>query len=328
MNPADVSDLRSLVEHGDGPLLSLYVPLEPAVENASQRTMVRWTSLRRDLVDLGVPDGSLDAIEAVLPDAHHDGTGIAVFADGNAIVHQEPYDGLLDGAWWQAVPVLTPLLASRRRLVPHVVVLADRTGADVTSVGLDGDDGTRRAGGDDEPLTRVHAGGWSQRRIHERAMNTWRRNADDVAGEVRTLVERHDVALIAVGGDPQAVRLIVERLPDAVRGRVYDISTTDDVEGMVAAAAYQRDDELLQQLQDGLGTGAAVSGAHDTFESLTLGRVAALLVDAVPGEPDVDRAVAEAALTSAEVHVLDAGRVPARVAALLRWADTDAGEVR
>src|SRR2546428_966396 len=130
----DASDLAEFVKDS-GPFLSLYLHTEAEVENAAKRSLTRWKTARSDLAHQDVPEALLAEVEALVPDAHLQGDGLAVLATSEGIRHVEygPVAGPEDAATWAALPALVPLLAYRQSQLPIVVVLADRTGADLVA---------------------------------------------------------------------------------------------------------------------------------------------------------------------------------------------------
>jgi peptide subunit release factor 1 (eRF1) len=67
------------------------------------------------------------------------------------------------------------------------------------------------------PPASSYQGGLSHRRIHERAVNRWKANSQEVAAEVTALVRTHRRSVVAVGGDIAAVGFFEEALPGDVR---------------------------------------------------------------------------------------------------------------
>ncbi len=89
---APVQDLAAVVGSA-GPFLSLYLPVDPAVENAEHRSSVRWRDLRRTVVEEGAPESLCDEVEWLVPDAHQQGVCLAVIAtkaDGICTSNTQP----------------------------------------------------------------------------------------------------------------------------------------------------------------------------------------------------------------------------------------------
>jgi hypothetical protein len=232
-------ELAALFE-GTGPFASVYLATEADVENAAQRSMQHWKTVRGALEQGGAPADVLDAVEGQVPGAHHEGAALGVIA-GTGTLHVEhhvagPPD---DVGRWGPLPAVLPLIRWRQSTPPVVVVLTDRTGADLTALRRDRPPVEREAGGSDFPLTKVHAGGWSSRRYDERVENTWEENAQDVAAEVGRLATQVRARLVAAAGDERALALLTRELdsPLADRFRI--------LEGGRAAGAGGFDDEAL-----------------------------------------------------------------------------------
>src|SRR5439155_1320841 len=133
---------------------------------------LRWKDLRRELASQGAPPSIMEGIEPFVPDAHLDGACLAVvanLADGILHVEHGPEAPSTDVAAWAPLPRLVPLLRWRQTLLPHMIVLVDRTGADLIGVARDRADVVRTAEGQDDEIRKSAPGGWSQRRYQQRA---------------------------------------------------------------------------------------------------------------------------------------------------------------
>ena len=239
---ADTSDLVGLV-NAVGPFLSLQLTTEAGIENAAQRSEQRWRAVRDQAAAEGAPVEVLDAVDPVVPDAHLDGEGLAVIATAGGVMHVEhaPRPPDRDVVRWAPLPSLLPLVAWRQEFPAYVTVLADREGADLTAYRRQGPSGPgsgaevadlhRQAGGDDYPLRKPSAGGWSQRRYQERAENTWERNAADAAEQVIRLVRRVDARVVIAAGDVRAVTLLQENLPSDLVERLVVVSGGRSADG-------------------------------------------------------------------------------------------------
>lgn len=278
-----------------GPFATVYLATPAAIENAAERAQLHWQNARRDLEAAGAPAALCDAIEALVPDAHLRGATLAVVADGSGILlsREEVEPPARDVARWSPLPSLGPILEWQQSMVPHVVVLADRVGADIAVFLPDGAEALTSVSGTDSTdpvLRRSKPGGWSQHRYQERAENTWEANAAQVADRVGTLADLTDARLIIVAGDVHALRFLREHLPERLASRVVEIggqraagvdldSIADDVVKLVASQVAQDTVELLQKLREELGQrDRAVEGVAATLEALTAAQVDTLLV--------------------------------------------------
>jgi len=300
--PAGVptADLVELAT-GRGPFVTAYLTTEATVENAAQRAEVRWRSVRQTLAADGAPDEVLAAIDPLVADAHLRGEGLAVVARADGAVHVEHHHGApaLDRARWAPLPSLLPLLAWRQSTPAHVVVAADRKGADIVAVRREGPDLRLEAGGDDYPLSKVNAGGWSQRRYEERAENTWAQNADDVARQVSALAERVGARLVVVAGDVRAVTLLRHALPPELVELVREVGGGRSADGsgdvlvaetaaLVEQAVAADTEALLEKFGEELGQAdRAAEGVDATLRALAASQVEVLLVH---DHPDDERA--------------------------------------
>jgi len=193
-------------------------------------------------------------------------------------------------------------IADRQARPPYVLVVTDRTGADVTAVPRGAATGrTTVVIGPDDEIERNAPGGWSQPRFQRRAEDSWHHNAVAVAEEVTRALHRVDATLLLVAGDVRAVQLLRDGLPGAVRrtvtlrqvpgGRQPDGSAAARAEAVakaVQAYAAELSADLLKRFLDLRGPGgAAVEGADATLAALAAGRVDTLLVVDDPADERV-----------------------------------------
>ena len=295
---ADLDDLRPVAGAPPG-TLSAYLPLRPVSEQMERVTAARWQAARDRVAGDGAPAAALAAVDAVVGDAHRRGAGLAVIAPAPSPGHDvEPLVEHLpivppELVTWAPVPCLRPLVAARQGTPPHVLVLADRAGADIVEWrrGAPPDGGRAHSvEGDDQPIRKVAPGGWSQRRFQQRAEDSWEHNAAKVAAEVAAAVERTQACVVALGGDERAVGLVRRALPAAVEPLVRPVALTRAPDGSEATLDDQvarllddwAEEQLLTSLAllaEELGQGdRGVTGAAGTLTALRESRVATLLV--------------------------------------------------
>jgi hypothetical protein len=289
----DTSDLVGLAR-ATGPFLSLVLTTEAGIDNAAQRSEQRWRAVRDEAAAQGAPPEVLDTVDPIVPDAHLEGEGLAVIASAGGVLHVEhaPRPPDRDLARWAALPSPLPVVAWRQESPPYVTVLADRAGADLTAYPRHGRELHRDAGGDDDPLHKPNAGGWSQRRYQERAEHTWDRNAADTAEQVVRLARRVDARLVVAAGDQRAVTLLQEHLPPDLVERLVVVSggrSPDGSEDMfeqearvaVELAVNADTDDLLEKFREERGQDdRAAEGITATFSALAMAAVDVLLVAA------------------------------------------------
>ncbi|MCI3949229.1 MAG: hypothetical protein K0R11_1163, partial [Acidimicrobiales bacterium] len=275
---------------GSGPVASVYLTTLPDVENAARRSLQHWKAVRGELERAGAPADLLDAVEQQVPDAHQHGAALGVVvAPGVLHVEHHPVPPPSDVGRYGPLPAVLPLLRWRQTTPAVVVVLADRKGAELRALRRDRPNVAREAGGQDFPLTKVHAGGWSARRYDERVERTWEENAQDVAAEMARLTEQVDARLVVAAGDERALALLTRELdaPLADRFRILDggraagAGGVDDEElaEAVAEAVDADTDRVLAVFEEERGQDdRAVEGAAATTEALARAAVDVLLV--------------------------------------------------
>lgn len=277
---------------GPGPFATVVLSTESNIDDAAQRSELRWKTARDELAVAGAPDAVLAAVDPVVPEAHLEGEGLAVVVRADGEVHVEHAAGApaSELVRWAPVPSLVPVIEWRQASPAHVVVLADRRGADIVAVRLDRPDVHREAGGDDVAISKVRAGGWSNRRYQDRAENTWEKNADDAAAQVAALAGRVDARLVVVAGDVRAVALLKEALPKGLVPLLREIDGGRSADGsepvlggevarLVDEAVAEDTRALLAKFAEELGQGdRAADGPDATLQALAAGQVDVLLV--------------------------------------------------
>jgi peptide subunit release factor 1 (eRF1) len=283
----------------DGPFVSVYLDSRSDVVGADDRLSQRWKPLRRELADSGATEADLEAIDGVVAEGHRDGDTLAVFAAGGEVrmTQRLPDPPRHDTGKVAALPYLAPLLDWHQSLVPHVIVLADREGADLVAVGGADVIGEIQVSGDTEHIHRSAAGGWSQRRFQQRNENTWESNAGEVAEAVAKMAAAIDARLVVGAGDVRAVQFLQDALTPEVAGifrlldsgqRAADGSVDDiaeDVVKVVATFVAEGTVARLRTFREEQGQGdRAADGPARTLEALARAQVEALLVHDDPSD--------------------------------------------
>jgi peptide subunit release factor 1 (eRF1) len=187
------------------------------------------------------------------------------------------------------LPSLAPVIEQRQSAIPFMLVVTDRRGADLHWSEAEGS-GATSVEGDDTFLTKVHAGGWSQKNFQQRAENTWEHTADQIAAEVMQLSDSVKPRLIAIAGDVRMTELLRKRLPETVGDLLRDVPGGRSADGSdeIRDAELQRwvrtaiaeDTVAALQLfdQEQGQEHRALSGASETLAALCEARVDTLLV--------------------------------------------------
>ena len=152
MNVQAVDSRIAAIFDRPGPFVTAYLDATRSTENGPHEIDVRWRDLRKQLEEDGADSASLDAIEArVAADAGTPGPhGLVLVAAGGALVHSDRLHSPRPAApaGCRPFPHLLPYLAQRATDVPHIVVVADRTGADLLAVSAGGAAEERSVEGD------------------------------------------------------------------------------------------------------------------------------------------------------------------------------------
>lgn len=292
-----------------GPFVTVYLPTRPDIDNAAQRSLQQWRPVRDDLSEAGAPAGALDAIEELLPDAHHDGSTLAAVADESGVLisrsgSEAPARPL---GYFETLPVVAPLVTWWQASLPHVLVVADRIGADITAVAPVGGTSAENVEAENVNAEKVNGragphlhkqapGGWSQRRFQERAENLWEANAKAVAERTASVAEYIGARAVLVAGDVRALQFLREHLPERVAVLVRELdgsrgadggdeSFLEDARKQMASVAAEDTVAILEKFREEKGQAdRAADGPPATIEALNAAAADILLVHDDPDD--------------------------------------------
>jgi hypothetical protein len=278
-----------------GPFVSVALPTDRDTDDAAHRTETAWRDTRRELEGRGAAAAALDAVGDWVLEHRTDGDAVACVASAS---------GLLVGAVgpavkrplavWDSLPRLGRFVEWHQGDPPALLVLVDRTGADLlanvpgTTEDLAGAVATVE--GETGPVIRRNQpGGWSQRRFQQRAMEAWRANGGEVAEAVTTHADAIGARLVVLAGDEHAVGAVVDQLPErlaplvrrAARGRGAGSTGGLEAEAARLHRTVVAEDtvELIERLKQELGQrDRGVSGLAATVSALRTAAVDTLLV--------------------------------------------------
>ncbi len=276
-----------------GPFVSVYLNTEGNREQAAKEISLRWRALRTEAEKRGAPKSDLEAIDDVVGNAQREGDGLVAFAAEGRIVHLDHLSTPVDDAIaFGHAPHLVPYLEWRQDNPTHIVALVDRTGAEIHVVSPWRPDWTGEVDGWEWPVTRVSPGGWSQRRLQQRAENLWDENAGQVAERLVAIAAQESAELVVLAGDVRAVGFLRKNLPERFEPVVHELGGTEaysvdeiaeEVRKAVAAYAAQNTERTLERFREELGQDdLAVEGWDETFAALREAKVDTLLVTRGP----------------------------------------------
>jgi hypothetical protein len=291
-------DVLRRVARQTEPIASVYIGLDPATRSEPELDLpLRWQAVIERLTHESADPATVARLTWHLVPATPSSVGLGLFASSGNLLLAVPLRGFTgpDMARFAAPAHLLPLLAFRQNHPAHVLVVTDRTGAEIVT-SLDGGIVSHSVvvQGPDDEIERNAPGGWSQPRYQRRAEDSWRHNAARVATVAARALGASGATLLLVIGDVRAVQLLEDQLPLAVRrtvtirhlpgGRSPDGSRPER-DALIARAAREHAGRetslLLDRFAEESGpAGRAVQGAAATLAALATGQVATLLVTA------------------------------------------------
>jgi hypothetical protein len=278
----------------DGPFVTIYLNTRGDTEDAATQLETRWKNVLRELADRGVDEPTRDALTQARGDHTRGGTRVLVAAHGTvhlavSLPQPPPSDEEITIG---PLPRLVPLAGALALQLPHVVVLADRTGADVLAYtsGPDPDE-TASTDNDRFPQRKVHAGGWAAKRFDNDVEETWEQSAREVASLIERVAHGIDARVVIASGDDRALQLIAQHLPANLAGRYVTVGGggrhADGSDDVIAG-------EVLRVLSETVGANTiellgkyaeergqqdrAADGAAETIEALQKGQIGTLIL--------------------------------------------------
>jgi peptide subunit release factor 1 (eRF1) len=293
----EMSFVRELqkISAAEGPFVSLYLNTEAREETGGEQLQLRWRNFAERIQER-VPKAE-EAIAAIVKGSHRQGDGLAVITSGDEILFRRylrrPIE---DSISVGPLPNLLPLIEWGQENPRHLLVLADRTGADIYVIHPDRESEHEVVEGDEPDIGRTSRGGWSQPRYQRGHIKAWRDNAEIVAVELIKLIDNESPRLVLIAGDVEALHLLRQHLPEDLRYAFHEIDGSrqlrledveDDLDKAIAAYVGQTTEQLLEKFQEERGQqDLASDGKFATLTALRMAQVDKLLIstDGVRGE--------------------------------------------
>ncbi|MFI5720722.1 Vms1/Ankzf1 family peptidyl-tRNA hydrolase [Nocardia sp. NPDC051750] len=290
-------NIRELAQR-PGPFASLYIDAEHDTEDAEQQRALRWRALAERLTDAGASDRMVELLGAAVTGSEPEPgrAGRVLIADSDAVLvdRRLPRPIQPEIVRVSPLPYLLPLIEHETAEVPHAVAVVDKVGSELYGVDDNGEVVGETIEGSGHPIHKVrHGGGWSHRSMQRRVEETVRRNADDIAAELKRLTERVRARIVVLAGDVTA-RAEVRRALGFTRARVVELESggraagTDtgeldaEVRDLVAAEAEELRAETVARFDKARGRddGPAVAGLSATMSALLAANTENLLINA------------------------------------------------
>jgi hypothetical protein len=242
------------------------------------------------------------------------------------------------------VPDLLPLVKHRPEELSYIVAEVSREHGEIRRyrAGTGGPGSVQEVEGSSLHVHKFHGGGWSQLRFQHHTEDVWRRNADEVAGELDKVARSSGARLIVLAGDIRARGLVKENLSEASMALVSEVDShthtagadsadlEDQVKARVSEVWAAEQQAVMDRLavQEGQANPGAVHGIRAAVNSLQQAQVEVLILDdAALSEQSLLALDAEPWIAAAREETLAAGllgEAPAPAALLRAAALTDA----
>jgi hypothetical protein len=294
----DVSFLEPVFT-ATGPFATVSADVTHTTENADTELELRVRGLTERLTEQGAPEEVVAAVRDRLLQGNEGGEvgtlrgrAVVVAADGRVVFDQELGDRpRQETAEYGAHADLLPVLRALPGRVQHVVVVIDRVGADISVASLPGrPDSEQQVEGDSWLIRKVKVGGWAHHRYQHNAENNWIHNADNVAGEIDSIVKRLHPAFVLVAGDVRARQILTDRasnqlaelivtMDEGGRAAGADREVVDRrAEELVAEHEARQVQKVLEQVEAASAHGLSVTGLAPVVEALRKGQVETLVL--------------------------------------------------
>ena len=286
------------------PFATVCADVTHTTENADTELDLRVRAVTERLAGEGAPDAVVEAVRARLLEGNDGGEAgrlkgraLVAAADGSVLLDQALQGApVREVAEWSPHPDLLPVLRQLPGRVPHIVVLADRTGADITFMGGPGQVEEETVEGDTFQIHKFQGGGWAHHRYQHNTENKWVHNADEVAKRISSMARRLSPKFVLVAGDVRARQILTDRASDLWSDLVVSMDEGGRAAGADREPVDRRMAELiaehearecaqaLEQVQAAAAHGLSVTGTRPVVEALRKGQVETLVLADDPGE--------------------------------------------
>jgi hypothetical protein len=294
----DVSFLEPVFA-APGPYATVCADVTHTSESADTELDLRVRAVAEKLSEQGAPEAVVEAVRTRLLEGNEGGQAgtlrgraVVVASDGSVVLDQALVDApAQEIADWSPQPELLPLLRQLPGRVPHIVVLTDRVGADITYVGATGEvEVEETVQGDDFQIQKVHVGGWAHLRYQHNSENKWVHNSDQVAGQLTSMARRLDPQFVLVAGDVRARQILTDRASDVWKDLIVSMDEGGRAAGADREPVDRRETELVaehearavadavEKIEAAAAHGLSVSGTDAVVEAMRKGQVETLVL--------------------------------------------------
>jgi hypothetical protein len=224
-----------------GTFASVYLDATHDTEDAEHALRLRWQEVRAELASQGADDATAAELEQTVlfgPKAVGP-AGRALIASAGRVLLDKwlPVPPATPIVRHSELPYLLPLAAQAVPPVPYVVVIADRIGADLRGYAAHGElAGKLSVHGEDHPVHKVGATGWTHLKMQHRVENTAKHNAQEIGEATVAMADELKAQLIVLVAEVQARRDLREALPKRCQEIAVDAQTGGRADGIDEAA--------------------------------------------------------------------------------------------
>lgn len=300
----DVSFLEPVFT-ASGPYATVCADVTHTTENADTEVELRVRALAQQLTDQGAPEAVVEAVRSRLLEANAGGDvatlrgrALVVAADGSVVLDQPLVDApRREVAEYSPAPDLMPILRQLPGRVPHIVVIADRVGADISVASLVGRPEIEdEVEGDSFQIRKFQGGGWAHHRYQHNSENKWIHNADNVAERIASLVRRLHPRFVLLAGDVRARQILSDRASDLWSELVVSMDEGGRAAGadrepvdqraaeLVAEHEAREEADAVEKIESAAAHGLAVTGTASVVEALRKGQVETLVLADQPDD--------------------------------------------
>jgi hypothetical protein len=288
-----------------GPYATVCADVTHTTENADTEVELRVRGLAEKLTEQGAPEVVVEAVRSRLLEANEGGDvatlrgrALVVAADGSVVLDQPLIDApRREVAEYSPAPDLMPIVRQLPGRVPHIVVIADRVGADISVASLVGRPEIEdEVEGDSFQIRKFPGGGWAHHRYQHNAENKWVHNADNVAERIASLVRRLHPRFVLLAGDVRARQILSDRASDLWSELIVSMDEGGRAAGadrepvdqraaeLVAEHEAREEADAVEKIQSAAAHGLAVTGTASVVEALRKGQVETLVLADQPDD--------------------------------------------
>jgi hypothetical protein len=274
----DVSFLEPVFS-ASGPYATVCADVTHTTENADTEVGLRVRGLAEKLTEQGAPDVVVEAVRSRLLEANEGGEIATLRGRAQEVAEYSP------------APDLMPVLRQLPGRVPHIVVITDRVGADISVASLVGRPEIEdEVEGDSFQIHKFQGGGWAHHRYQHNTENKWIHNADNVAERIASLVRRLHPRFVLLAGDTRARQILTDRASDLWSELIVSMDEGGRAAGadrqpvdrraaeLVAEHEAHEEADAVEKLASAGAHGLAVTGKAAVVEALRKGQVETLVL--------------------------------------------------